>query len=31
MSMWSYLSASRNDCYVMDEEFFTVEQKKENL
>jgi hypothetical protein len=31
MSIWSYLSAAHNDCYIMDEEFFTTEQKKESL
>ena len=29
--MGRYLSSFDNDCYVMDEEFFTTEQKKENV
>jgi len=31
MSMGTYLSSFHNDCYIMDEEFFTTEKKKENL
>jgi hypothetical protein len=31
MFMGKYLLSCHNDCYLMDEEFFTTEQKKEDV